>query len=121
MDDVESIDVCWPKDVAVPMNCGGRSSHALLKLSPSPKEGILYWSAVMSSKNEVRNRLSWSDNRGAPGGGSGGSWSGPSFGLTLSVKPGSSGLSLKEVSNRLYSQPKGRKLSDDDFSSSAIL
>ncbi len=32
----------WPKEVAVPMNWGGRSSHALLKFRPSPKEGIVY-------------------------------------------------------------------------------
>jgi hypothetical protein len=64
---------CWPKEVAVPMNWGGRSNHASLKLRPSPKEGMLYWSAVMSSKNELRSLLSESVKSGAPGGGSGGS------------------------------------------------
>lgn len=41
----EAIDdpaCCPPNEVAVPMNCGGRSSHASLKLSPSPNDGILY-------------------------------------------------------------------------------
>jgi hypothetical protein len=34
---------------------------------------MLYWSAVMSSKNELRSLLSESVKSGAPGGGSGGS------------------------------------------------
>lgn len=41
-DDARGFPACCPKDVAVPMNCGGKSSQASLKLSPSPNDGILY-------------------------------------------------------------------------------
>ena len=71
-DDAIGFPACCPKDVAVPINCGGRSSQASLKLSPSPKEGMLYWSAVRSWKKELRNLESVSVRRGAPAGGSGG-------------------------------------------------
>lgn len=72
-DEAIGVPACCPKEVADPINCGGRSSHASLKLRPSPNEGMLYWSEVISSKKELRNLESVSERRGAPVGGSGGS------------------------------------------------
>lgn len=75
---------CGPNDVAVPMNCGGRSSQTSLKFNPSPKDGILYWFAVMSSKKLLKNLVSVSVKSGAPGAGSGASKMGSWFSSTAS-------------------------------------
>lgn len=86
-DEAMGFPACCPNDVVVPMNCGGRSSQASLKLSPSPNEGMLYWSAVRSWKKELRNLESVSVRRGAPDGGSGGgSIGGSGFGSTESAE-----------------------------------
>ena len=66
------------------MKVGGRSSQPSLKCRPSPNDGMLYWLAEMSSKKELRNLVSVSVRSGAPGAGSGTSWSGSAFGSTES-------------------------------------
>lgn len=97
------------------MNCGGRSSQASLKLRPSPKDGMLYWFAVMSSKKELRNLLSDSDRSGAPGAGSGASNRGSWAGSTESGARISGGRTREDYAGAggcENTQPKGSKGSD---------